>query len=364
VAADAESGVQTATGGASETISQLLAKILSQLSLSAWLPSAALVLTVAFILQLGSSLAGTASIARSVSPPVAEEGTKPAVQDAISHAVAAFGRASFGGIVLLLIVIVVATMVTQAFVFEAIRFLEGYWGPNQRIDRLAAMWCRRHQKRQAELFERYDELAQAAWTDVEAALVHERPRFTKSMAGKLRERVTGQRLRRSLSSDEQERVDTFDWEAKVQPDVLRQLRNVERRMADYPLDASRVMATRLGNVLRRHEVETGVQDVENFIERVYHSLPFSMQLAHDEQRARLDLYCSMVFVLWLGGVAALFRFGWWEWPYSLTLTLTAMAASLVAYRAAIASGRYYGALLVGIADWVSNHSPCAEAEGA
>ena len=73
-------------------------------------------------------------------------------------------------------------------------------------------------------------------------------------------------------------------------------------MSDYPRDASRVMPTRLGNVLRRYEVETGADDIERFVERVYRRLPFSMQLSHDEQRARLDLYCSMVFVLWFGAL--------------------------------------------------------------
>lgn len=41
---------------ASETISQLVAKVLNQLSLSAWLPSAALVLIIAFLLELESHL--------------------------------------------------------------------------------------------------------------------------------------------------------------------------------------------------------------------------------------------------------------------------------------------------------------------
>jgi hypothetical protein len=39
-----------------ETLSQFIARVLDQLSLSAWLPSAALVLAMDFILQLGMVL--------------------------------------------------------------------------------------------------------------------------------------------------------------------------------------------------------------------------------------------------------------------------------------------------------------------
>jgi Metallo-beta-lactamase superfamily len=47
----------------------------------------------------------------------------------LTHASNAIADAGLGGVVLLMIIIVVATMVTQAFSFEAIRLLEGYWGP-------------------------------------------------------------------------------------------------------------------------------------------------------------------------------------------------------------------------------------------
>ena len=79
-----------------------------------------------------------------------------------------------------------------------------------------------------------------------------------------------------------------------------------------------------------------------------------MQLSHDEQRARMDLYCSMVFVLWLTALTAMATFGWWAWPYTLAGTVLAVLASVVAYRAAVASGRYYGSLLVGISEWLAD----------
>lgn len=49
---ESESAAESLASSASETLSQLLARILDQLALSAWLPSAALTLSMAFIFQL------------------------------------------------------------------------------------------------------------------------------------------------------------------------------------------------------------------------------------------------------------------------------------------------------------------------
>ncbi|HET6294682.1 MAG TPA: hypothetical protein VFG33_14955 [Kribbella sp.] len=46
---------KAASGKASETLSQLIARVLTQLSLSAWLPSSSLVLSLAFVIQLGNA---------------------------------------------------------------------------------------------------------------------------------------------------------------------------------------------------------------------------------------------------------------------------------------------------------------------
>ncbi len=356
VAGEDVAGLNGTASGAAESISQLLAKILNQLSLSAWLPSAALVLLVAFIVEIGSNLTPPtmpSSLANSVTAPT-HGSTKWGVSDVVSRTFSQIGHASFGAITLLIVVIVVATMITQAFSFEAIRFLEGYWGTNSGTDKLAARWARRHRKHQATLVARYEQLIAVAWRDVESAVHNQSPRLTKPMRDKLQERVTGKPARRPLTDEQKSVVAAVDWEALVQADVLRQLRNVEKAMAEYPRDASRIMATRLGNVMRRAEAEAGADDVERLVERVYHSLPFSMQLSHDEQRARLDLYCSMVFVLWFSTLAALARFGWWAWPYAVSFAGVAMLSSIVAYRAAIASARYYGSLLVGIAEWAAS----------
>lgn len=342
-------GPEDSVSGASETISQLLAKILNQLSLSAWLPSAALVLIVAFILVLGANLQPTAPTSPETGAVVTHRPRSWTFGDVISQTFASIGHTSFGAITLLILIIVVATMITQAFSFEAIRFLEGYWGVNPFIDRLAGKLCTWHQDRHASLLGQHARLQAETWKQVR--LGARKAKFSKEMIAHLKQTVLGTYAEEPLSAEERATVADFDWQARVDAGTLRLLRNVEKRLTDYPREGSYVMATRLGNVLRRHEVETGEKDIETLVERIYHLLPFDMRLSHDEQRARLDLYCSMVFVLWLSALVAFARFGWWSWHYTASFAVASIIGSLIAYRAAIASARYYGALLEGIAEW-------------
>lgn len=351
---------ESSVSDASETISQLAAKILSQLSLSAWLPAAALVLIVAFILELGANLKPRDG---EVTTATGGKGAAHSgAAEVLSRTVSSIGHTSFAAIMLLVVIIVVATMITQAFSFEAIRFLEGYWGLNRRIDRLTGWLCSRQQKRLTTLSAQHTTLKKAAWKQARAGA--RKSNLSKPMIAHLTQIILGTYAKLSLTEDEKAKLADFDWQSHVGVDTLRALRNVEKRLADYPRELSYVMATRLGNVLRRHEVETGEKDIETFVERVFHRLPFDMRLSHDEQRARLDLYCSMVFVLWLSAVVAFARFGWWAWPYTVVIVPVCLLGSYVAYRGAVASGRYYGALLEEIAEWNRQRSEVASADAA
>ncbi len=110
-----------------ESLSQFVAKVLDQLSLSAWLPSAALVLSLAFVVNL--------------------RGT----EGAFGPAVAAFADYTIAAGLFLFASVVVLTMVTQAFEFEAIRFLEGYWGPRAVGEWAADVGCALHTWRRSRL---------------------------------------------------------------------------------------------------------------------------------------------------------------------------------------------------------------------
>jgi hypothetical protein len=135
------------------------------------------------------------------------------------------------------------------------------------------------------------------------------------------------------------------WREWAPPELLRRRVNVEKQLRDFPA-AGRMLPTRLGNILRRHEDETGETEVESFIRRRFDDLPASVREEHDDQRTRLDLYCSMVFVMLLVTVVAAVRLGPQHRPAALVAVGVGLMAAALMYRAAVASARAYGGLLV------------------
>jgi hypothetical protein len=106
-------GAKVASSKATETLSQFLARILQQLAISAWLPAAALAGLTAFVFRLGS---------------VFDERPQRGAAEAVGAAFTALAGLKVGGALLLVETVVVATTLTQAFSFEAIRVLEGLLG--------------------------------------------------------------------------------------------------------------------------------------------------------------------------------------------------------------------------------------------
>lgn len=343
----ADSGVERATSTASETASQLLAKILDQLSLSAWLPSGALVLLIGFVIELGSEIY-----------------THSSPGAAVSATFVTIGKSSIGSLLLVGLVIVIVTMLTQAFSFGAIRVLEGYWGTAGWMEWLASRRADRHRTKRDALYDRY-ELVRAEAIDVVLAELAAEPQvpansgetvtFTEAMRKVLEARVKGISEPKHLAINvEQRRISNeFDWMGHADRNLARRELNLRKRFEDYPVDVQHVLPTRLGNVLRAHEDATGLDEVEDFVDRVFDSLPFSMQLLHDEQRTRLDLYCSMVFVLATATVVAVARFGFHHWRYQAAALVLAGFGCWVVYRAAISSARYFGSVLETIVVFVS-----------
>jgi hypothetical protein len=93
-----------ASAGSNDGVSAFIAKVLDQLALSAWFPAAFLTAGLAVLLEFRS----TKSI-----------NILTAVEKLTTHPVQV--------LVIMIPLLVIATVVTQAFSFEAIRALEGYW---------------------------------------------------------------------------------------------------------------------------------------------------------------------------------------------------------------------------------------------
>lgn len=343
-----------ANDAASEGLSQLGARILNQLAISAWLPSAALVMLLAFVTQLG----------------VAVENDSPTDWfDATMHAFARLGNMNAGSFFLLVAAVVVLTMLTQAFTFEAIRLLEGYWGTSRPLRAVAHAMCRHHRRRQKSMQERYAAVTKLAYVPAEVLIRTAMfGAFTEAQFVALQRLVIGDGSDDLSDPKHRQAVRDFDWTPYAEGELLRQRINVGKQLRDYP-QPHHTMPTRLGNVLRRHEALAAIHaksnQVESLVEDRFDSLPFSLRVSHDEQRGRLDLYCAMTLVFVVVGMVSAVQFilehdndgGWhgWKiggaWEYGVWLAFVCMVGAWFSYRAAVASARYYGLLLLQIAKY-------------
>jgi hypothetical protein len=327
-----------------ETFSQFVARVLDQLELSAWLPSAAMVLQLYFIVQLGTAV----------------DAKRSSVTEAVGVALSRMGATGIGGGVLLAVAVVVLTILTQAFTFESIRFLEGYWGTARLVERIAgyrvSLYCRKINR----LSDLERCLTKQAWDTARERLIKiqneirrtgHRPDMTPAMidylAGMVLQASPSARPAR-LTSAQRERLSTYKWEALADGDQLRRRVNVIKQLQDYPA-RERALPTRLGNILRAYEDQLDADDldgVESYMQRIYDSLPASFRENHDQQRNRLDLYCTMVFVVAISGLVAVARFAPRHWPYAVGAACVAAIGMWTMYRAALATARAYGQLLI------------------
>lgn len=411
-----EAGSDPRQKEAAQSLSQFAARVLNQLSVSAWLPAAALVLAAALLFQLGSVLdsateeqrvqqttsgargissgaaAPTVTPSRAVTPSAQPTASVVATSSAAPEAATVptplprpdqegavlqvtlsnVSDIGFGGVVLLVVLIVVMTMLTQSFAFEAIRVLEGYWGPFLPLEWLTDFCSLRFRWAAQYLIWRRGRLLDAAAVQVERKLrakeaerlrAGDAPFFTDVRIGHLRRHILEEEQQGELDERTKRWVlETYQWRRDLKATTSRRLTNVETRLRDYPV-ATRALPTRLGNVIRHHEDNTGERDLVSFVQRVWSSLPFSLQVQHDEYRARLDLYCTMVFVFPVLAAIAAVRLHAYE-QYAITAIAVSALLCWWTYRAAVASARAWGQALELIAAQVKQQRAEATAAAA
>lgn len=336
---------------ATETLSQFLARVLDQLSMSAWLPSAAFVLIGGVALALRRTLdAG---------------GPSHGPADVLARSLSRIADIGIGGAIVAIGAVVVLTMLTQAFVFEAIRILEGYWGTSRTAARIADKRCTTHSDKAAALRATRETVLEAAWAsadrgirDDEARRRREQKSARISVEGLeiLRAAIFGEEpLDTDMSDEAMDKAAAFPWQDFAQPSQNRRLDSIDKALRDYPRH-KRENPTRLGNVLRAYEDRMKVRRPESFVQRVFDHLPFSMQVDHDDARNRLDLYAAMVFVMPVAGLIASGLLAP-NWGYAGAVLLICLFGAYSSYLAAVASARAYGPLLVNIAVYVRDQGP-------
>lgn len=324
------------TPKAQETLSQLVARILDQLSVSAWLPAATFVLSFVVIW----------SIREANSDP-----STRGVDEVLGEAIRDIGGMSFQSLILLIGTVVLVTTLTQAFAFGAIRLFEGYWRSGAAASRLADARCRRHETRRERLEHRRDSLENAAFAYARQRMLEEDvPKLTVDI---LEADRTGQKVDGATEEDRED-ARAVDWRPYANAMDIRRVEAMSiRLLGDYPEDDYRILPTRLGNILRSYEDrvhDPSEGSLEGWVQRVFHQLPEAVQSQHDQHRNRLDLYGSMVVVFTLGGAAG----SWLLWTagtgYVAIAAVTAVSLAVLSYRAMIASARGYGSALQTIKD--------------
>jgi hypothetical protein len=252
-------------------LSAFVARVLDQLSLSAWLPATLLTATVAVLLQFRARKSA----------------------DLIT-AVGALTKDPLRLLVVLIPLLILTTMVTQAFSFEAIRTLEGYWRRRGLASVMRTLLIRRHARRKRRLARRRTHASEKAFLAARPSML--RRGLPHSIVDALEAQVLGT-SRPQLSSEESAAVDSMNWRTYCAPWRLARIDHIIDQERGYPA-TSRVLPTKLGNLMRATEdsLQTAGKDIQGFALRYRDIAPLRVQVQHDQFRARLDMYCTLVFV--------------------------------------------------------------------
>lgn len=272
----------------------------------------------------------------------------------IARAVKELAGKPLGTIIILVFALILATIVTQAFEFEVIRFLEGYvTSSSGSVQAVVAARIRRHESKRRRLKEKQEHISNEALREA-VSRMYDAPGYDKRLLGyMLQHPAEGSK---EFDEGMAQQASIIDWRPNASPARLYQLQRVEESLSFYPSE-HRVLPTRLGNVLRASEDKinlSGDGNLQGYVIRHYDRLSPALQSQHDEYRTRLDMYCSLALVfsmlivigavtlssvvpVW-GVAVAVAGYGWMAW---------------VSYEAAIATARNYGLILQEIPQYLS-----------
>jgi hypothetical protein len=316
-AASSETSTSGASSAASSGVSAFIARVLDQLTLSAWLPAAFLTASVAVLLQFRS--ARSANMLNAV-----RELTANPVQV----------------LVIIIPLLVVATVVTQAFSFEAIRALEGYWPGRGLVSAARTLMIWRHVHRKKMITER--RLKQSAKA-LRAAMPEMLISGVSLPIVKALEAYLSGKEPPQLTSEEREVVASTEWRLWCNASRLAKIDYLLNEENSYP-DAFRILPTKLGNLLRATEDRLAHTegDLQGYALRRYEMVSPQLQIQHDVFRNRLEMYCTLVFVsaslMFFALVALLGHVS----TIAVAITSTSFAVmSVVSYLAALASAGGY-----------------------
>ena len=323
-------------------LSPLAAKILDQLSVTAWLP-AALLMANTYLLA-GMYL-------------VREPGSEPTTKN-LENVVAALDSKALGVLLSVVLGIVLATLVTQSLEYAAIRFLEGYWGGSVYAaipTKVGVLIQQQRQYLMARRVEKVDRRAfQRAQYEIRELLQKEDSAFVDAaIAAGL-----GKPLPMGLTDEQRTRAEgLFDkktlWRPLAPADLRHRALSLEVKAAAFPQADSRLLPTRLGCALRSSEDQmsgavTGAKMRSYLYERLDSIGPALME-QHNQYRNRLDM-CSVLTVLCilLATADALLLPPLLPVEFVVSTCLGLVGLSYLSYRGAVAAALDYGPILIAI----------------
>jgi len=278
----------------------------------------------------------------------------------IAGAVGKLAGKPLGTIIVLAFALILATVVTQAFEFEVIRFLEGYFDSvNSFIQAIMAAGIRRHQRELNKLQCKLKEEDKRA-LPIAIAEMRKYPGHDAEVLDY---------LAKSPSKDSSEfdeglaqKAGKIDWRRLAPPVERYRIDSLSARLDSYP-EMNRLLPTRLGNVLRAAEDKIDLRgaNLEGYVLRYHDQLPAAMQSEHKDYRTRLDMYCSLTLVFFMLIVLSVVTLVNIRpvWGTAVALAVYALMAGL-SYQAAIASARSYGLVLQEIQEYLARQDEPSE----
>jgi hypothetical protein len=245
--------------------------------------------------------------------------------------------------VVLFISVMLTAMITQAFSFECIQFLEGHWGTSGLMQSATSHMTRVQLRRRRRLQRKYEHLTLKAFLATKPRLVGSVNSQVLTIVEELLRDAHHDVTHHSKRRVRQAR--RLLWSPDAPAHIVRNLEHVAAKARIYGSPQS-TLPTQLGNVLRHYELQLDVEDedIQGYVISRLGAISPQLLKQHDEYRTKLDLYSVMVFIfgiLAIMSVAMLIPGFHNKTPGSITAASFCLL-SLLSYKAAIASAHGLG----------------------
>jgi hypothetical protein len=267
-----------------------------------------------------------------------------------AEAVSDLTEQPLGVLLFVVFALILTTMITQAFQFEVIRILEGYWGTTRPTTWIADLCIEAHIRRRDRLADRVEQARRSAFAAAREEMLDKE--IERMLIDILESDFRGQESPSSASDTRVKEARSMGWHVFAPPSMLRRVDSAKIKLDMYP-ERYRLLPTLLGNTLRSFEDELTIADggdLQGFIMRNYDKISPTLLARQAQFRTRLDMYCTLVLVYGLLGLASLPAF--WRFAHLHLASFLAFALfsvlAVVSYAAAISSACGYGSTLAAI----------------